>query len=401
MNEAFILDAIRTPRGKGRDDGALHEVPPAILLSGLMSDLQRRNALDTAQIDDALIGCAQAYGEQGAVLGRIAALAAGWSWQVPGIQLNRYCGSGLEAANLAAQKIRSGWNDLVVAGGVESLSRVQMGAVASARDNNPRVAFALKFIPQGVSADLMATLDGYTRDDVDEYAALSQRRAASARAEGRFARSIMPVRDVNGLSILTEDEAIRPSTTREELAKLKPSFAGMGEAGYDQIAAMTYPQVSRIEHVHTAGNSSAIVDGAALVLIGSERKGRELGLAPRARILAVAASGGEPTIMLAEPGPVALAALKKAGLTVADIDLFEINEAFSSVILRFLRDLDVPVEKVNVNGGAIAMGHPLGATGCMLLGTLLDELERRNLKRGLVALCAADGMGVATIIERL
>jgi acetyl-CoA C-acetyltransferase len=401
MTEAFIFDAMRTPRGKGRDDGALHEVHPANLLAGLMTELQRRNDLDTTQVDDALIGCAQAYGEQGAVLGRLASLAAGWSCHVPSIQLNRYCGSGLEATNLAAQKVRSGWEQLIVAGGVESLSRVQMGAAASARDNNPRLTFALQFVPQGVSADLIATLDGYSRDDVDNYAAVSQRRAARARSEGRFAKSLVPVKDINGMTILAEDEAIRPETTAATLGKLKPSFAAMGEGGCDQIAQQKYPQIGRIEHVHTAGNSSGIVDGAALILVGSERKGRELGLKARARIVSVAASGGDPTIMLAEPGPVALAALRKAGMKVADIDLFEVNEAFASVVLRFIRDLDLPIEKVNVNGGAIAMGHPLGATGCMLVGTLLDELERQDLKRGLVVLCAADGMGVATIIERV
>jgi acetyl-CoA C-acetyltransferase len=276
-----------------------------------------------------------------------------------------------------------------------------MGAAASARDNNPRLTFALKFVPQGVSADLIATLDGYSRDDVDNYAAVSQRRAARARSEGRFAKSLVPVKDINGMTILAEDEAIRPETTAATLGKLKPSFAAMGEGGYDQIAQQKYPQIGRIEHVHTAGNSSGIVDGAALILVGSERKGRELGLKARARIVSVAASGGDPTIMLAEPGPVALAALRKAGMKVADIDLFEVNEAFASVVLRFIRDLDLPIEKVNVNGGAIAMGHPLGATGCMLVGTLLDELERQDLKRGLVVLCAADGMGVATIIERV
>jgi acetyl-CoA C-acetyltransferase len=401
MEEAMVFDVIRTPRGKGRADGALFEVGPVTLLAGLMAELQRRNDLDTSQIEDTLIGCVQPHGEQGAVIAKVAALAAGWDWKVPGLQLNRYCGSGLEATNLAAQKVRSGWENLVVAGGVESMSRVVVGASATARDNNPRLNFQLQTVPQGVSADLIATLDGHTRDDVDRYALQSQLRAAKASAEGYFSKSMVPVKDVNGLTILAKDEAIRPETTIEGLAKLKPSFEGMGEAGFDQLAQYKYPQLGGIEHIHTAGNSSGIVDGASLILIGSEEKGRELGLKPRARIVSVAVTSAEPIIMLAAPGPVALMALKKAGLKAGEIDLFEVNEAFASVVLRFMRDLDVPIEKVNVNGGAIAMGHPLGATGCMLVGTLLDELERRQLKRGLVVLCAADGMGVATIIERM
>ena len=401
MTEALIFDAVRTPRGRGRDDGALHEVNPVNLLGGLMRDFQRRLDLDTAQIEDALIGCVQPHGEQGAVIGKLAALAAGWDWKVPGVQLNRYCGSGLEATNLAAAKVRAGWSDLVVAGGVESMSRVTMGAAASARDNNPALNFQLRLVPQGVSADLMATLDGHTREDVDGYGLLSQQRAAKARAEGRFTRSIVPVTDLNGLTLLAEDEAIRPDTTMAGLAKLKPSFQAMGEAGYDEVAIARYPQVGRIEHVHTPGNSSGIVDGAALVLIGSEAKGRALGLTPRARIVSVAATASEPVIMLDAPAPAARIALAKAGLKADDIDLYEINEAFATVVLRFMSELKLPVDKVNVNGGAIAMGHPLGATGCMLIGTVLDELERRQLKRGMVVLCAADGMGVATIIERL
>ncbi|MGI4900326.1 MAG: acetyl-CoA C-acetyltransferase [Janthinobacterium lividum] len=401
MTEAMIFDALRTPRGKGRADGALHEVNPVTLLAGLMRELQQRNDLDTAQIEDALIGCVQPHGEQGAVIGKVAALTAGWDWKVPGLQLNRYCGSGLEAANIAAQKIRSGWENLIVAGGVESMSRIAMGAAPSARDANPQLNFSMQPVPQGISADLMATLDGHSREDVDAYAMRSQHRAAAARAAGHFSKSVVPVKDLNGMTILAQDEFIRADTTMEGLAKLKPSFAAMGEMGFDTLAQFKYPQVERINHVHTGGNSSGIVDGASLMLIGSEAKGRELGLTPRGRIISVAVVGAEPTIMLAAPGPVTARALAKVGLTVDDIDLFEVNEAFASVVLRFMHEMKVPEEKVNVNGGSIAMGHPLGATGCMLLGTVLDELERRQLKRGLVTLCAADGMGVATIVERV
>ncbi len=401
MNEAMIFDTVRTPRGRGRPDGRLYEVNPVSLLAGLMQALQQRNDLDTSQVEDALIGCVQPHGEQGAVIAKIAALTAGWDWKVPGLQLNRYCGSGLEAANIAAQKVRSGWEDLIVAGGVESMSRIAMGAAPSARDANPQLNFRMQPVPQGISADLMATLDGHTREQVDALALASHQRAAQARAEGRFARSLVPVRDLNGLVILDEDETIRPDASMQSLGKLKPSFADMGEMGFDTVAQFRYPQVERIAHVHTAGNSSGIVDGASLVLVGSEAKGRALGLKPRARFVSVAVTGAEPTIMLAAPAPVARMALAKAGLRVDDIDLFEVNEAFASVVLRFQHEMGVPDERVNVNGGAIAMGHPLGATGCMLLGTLLDELERRDLRRGLITLCAADGMGVATIIERV
>ncbi|MGJ5199558.1 MULTISPECIES: acetyl-CoA C-acetyltransferase [unclassified Bradyrhizobium] len=402
MSEAIIFDAIRTPRGKGRRDGALYEVGPVQLLAGLMQELERRTEIDTALINDVLIGCVQPYGEQGGVIAKTAALAAGWSWTGPGLQLNRYCGSGLDAVNLAAQKIRSGWDDLIVAGGVESMSRMGIGAAPSVRDHQPRLSFELKMIPQGVSADLLATLDGRTREDVDAYALRSQQLAAQARAEGRFDGSLVPVRDINGVVLLAADEAIRADATVEGLAKLMPSFAEMGEfGGFDAIAMSKYPQVEEIRHVHTAGNSSGIVDGAALMLIGSAEKGSELGLRQRARIIATAALGVEPTIMLTGPAPVAEAALRKAGLSFEDIDLYEVNEAFASVVLRFLDETKVPLAKVNVNGGAIALGHPLGASGCVLVGTLLDELERRELKRGLVTLCAADGMGVATVIERV
>ena len=402
MTEAFIFDAIRTPRGKGRHDGALYEVGPVQLLAGLMQELKRRAHLDTAEIDDVLIGCVQPYGEQGGVIAKTAALAAGWDWRGPGLQLNRYCGSGLDAVNLAAQKVRSGWDDLIVCGGVELMSRMGIGAAPSVRDHQPRLSFELKMIPQGVSADLLATLDGRAREDVDGYALRSQHLAAQARAEGRFDGSLVPVRDINGVVLLAADEAIRADATMEGLAKLKPSFAEMGEfGGFDAIAMSKYPQIEEIRHVHTAGNSSGIVDGAALMLIGSPEKGRELGLKPRARIIATAALGVEPTIMLTGPAPVAEAALRKAGLSFEDIDLYEVNEAFASVVLRFLDETKVPLAKVNVNGGAIALGHPLGASGCVLVGTLLDELERRELKRGVVTLCAADGMGVATVIERV
>ncbi|WP_017757463.1 acetyl-CoA C-acetyltransferase [Pseudacidovorax intermedius] len=402
MNEAMIFDAIRTPRGRGRPDGSLHEVNPVDLLAGLMQALAQRNDLDTAAVEDALIGCVMPYGEQSGCIAKTAALRAGWDLQVPGVQLDRYCGSGLEAINIAAAKVRSGWESLIVAGGVESMSRISMGGAPGPRDTKPDMVFQLKPVPTGVAADLLATLDGRSREDVDRYALSSHQRAAQARAEGRFARSLVPVKDANGLTILAEDEAIRPDTTLERLGALKPSFQAMGEqGGFDALALMKYPQLARIDHVHTGGNSSGIVDGAALMLVGSEDKGRALGLVPRARIVSVAALGTEPTLMLAGPAPATRMALRKAGLTMADIDLVEVNEAFSSVVLRFLDEMKVDPARVNVNGGAIAMGHPLGATGCMLMGTLLDELERRQLRRGLVTACVAGGMGIATIIERV
>ncbi|MBO9641630.1 MAG: acetyl-CoA C-acetyltransferase [Pseudacidovorax sp.] len=402
MNEAMIFDAIRTPRGRGRPDGSLHEVSPVDLLAGLMQALQQRNDLDTAAIEDALIGCVMPYGEQSGCIAKTAALRAGWDLQVPGVQLDRYCGSGLEAINIAAAKVRSGWESLIVAGGVESMSRISMGGAPGPRDTKPEMVFQLKPVPTGVAADLLATLDGRSREDVDRHALASHQRAAQARAEGRFARSLVPVKDANGLTILAEDEAIRPDTTLEKLGALKPSFQAMGEqGGFDALALMKYPQLARIDHVHTGGNSSGIVDGAALMLVGSEDQGRALGLVPRARIVSVAALGTEPTLMLAGPAPATRMALRKAGLAMGDIDLIEVNEAFSSVVLRFLDEMDVDPARVNVNGGAIAMGHPLGATGCMLMGTLLDELERRQLRRGLVTACVAGGMGIATIIERV
>ncbi|HBI83156.1 MAG TPA: acetyl-CoA C-acetyltransferase [Alcaligenaceae bacterium] len=400
MTEAMIFDAIRTPRGKGRQDGALYEVKPVQLLTGLLQALASRHDLDTKQVDDVVIGCVQPWGDQASCIGKTATLAAGWDWQVSGLQLDRYCGSGLEAINLAAMKIRSGWEDLVVAGGVESMSRVPMGSMLGSKDA-PAVLLKMHSVPQGIGADLIATLDGFTREQADAFAVHSQQKAAHARAQGYFGKSIVPVKDINGITILAEDETIKPDVTLEKLAKLKPAFQVPGEAMYDAMAQFAYPQVDRINHIHTAGNSSGIVDGAALVLVGSEAKGRALGLKPRARVVSTAVVGAEPTIMLDGPTPATKKALAKAGLTVNDIDLFEVNEAFASVVMRFMREMNVPAEKVNVNGGAIAMGHPLGASGAMLLGTLLDELERRNLKRGLVTLCVAGGMGIATIIERV
>ena len=400
MTEAMIFDAIRTPRGKGRQDGALYEVKPVQLLTGLLQALASRHDLDTKQVDDVVIGCVQPWGDQASCIGKTATLAAGWDWQVSGLQLDRYCGSGLEAINLAAMKIRSGWEDLVVAGGVESMSRVPMGSMLGSKDA-PAVLLKMHSVPQGIGADLIATLDGFTREQADAFAMHSQQKAAHARAQGYFGKSIVPVKDINGITILAEDETIKPDVTLEKLAKLKPAFQVPGEAMYDAMVQFAYPQVDRINHIHTAGNSSGIVDGAALVLVGSEAKGRSLGLKPRARVVSTAVVGAEPTIMLDGPTPATKKALAKAGLTVNDIDLFEVNEAFASVVMRFMREMNVPAEKVNVNGGAIAMGHPLGASGAMLLGTLLDELERRNLKRGIVTLCVAGGMGIATIIERV
>ena len=396
----MIFDALRTPRGKGRQDGSLHEVRPVQLLIGLMQTLQQRHQLDTSQIDDVLIGCVQPWGDQASCIAKTAALAAGWDWRVAGVQLDRYCGSGLDAVNLAASKIRSGWEDLVVAGGVESMSRVPMGSMMGSRDA-PAVMLKMHTVPQGIGADLIATIDGFTRENVDTFAMHSQQKAAHARAQGYFNKSIVPVKDINGITILAEDETIKPNTTVEGLAKLKPAFLVPGEAMYDAMAQFAYPQIDRINHIHTGGNSSGIVDGAALVLLASEKKGRELGLTPRARVVSAAVVGAEPTIMLDGPAPATRKALAKAGLTVDDIDLFEVNEAFASVVMRFMREMNVPAEKVNVNGGAIAMGHPLGASGAMLLGTMVDELERRNLKRGLITLCVAGGMGIATIVERV
>jgi acetyl-CoA C-acetyltransferase len=401
--EAFIYDAIRTPRGRGKQTGSLHESKPISLVTGLIHELQRRNpSLDPNRIEDVLLGVVSPIGDQGAVIARTAALAAGLERSGAGLQVNRFCASGLEAVNLAAQKIRSGWEDLLLAGGVESMSRVPMGSDGGAWAMDPETSYATSFVPQGISADLIATLEGFDREAVDGFAVDSQTKAAKAQANGAFIRSLVPVRDRNGLTILDRDEFPRPGTTLQSLAGLPPSFEGIGNlGGFDAVALQKYHWVERIRHVHTAGNSSGIVDGAALMLLGSEQAGRELGLTPRARVLATGVVAEEPTIMLTGPAPAARKALAKAGLTVADIDLFEVNEAFAAVVLKFLRELDVPADKVNVNGGAIALGHPLGATGAMILGTLIDELERREQRYGLATLCVGGGMGVATIVERI
>lgn len=400
MEHAYLYDAIRTPRGKGKKDGSLHSIKAIDLLSGLMQTLQQRHQLDTSRIDDVVLGCVTPIGEQGADIAKTAALAAGWDWKVAGVQLNRFCASGLEAVNLAAQKVRSGWEELVVAGGVESMSRVPMGTDGGAWAYDPATSLRTDFLPQGIGADLIASIDGYSRSAVDAYAARSQQKAAAAQAAGRF-RSVVPVLDQNGVLVLGHDEFIKPGTTLETLGALKPSFAQMGTAGFDQLALRRYPQLQQVQHVHTAGNSSGIVDGAALALIGNAAMGQRLGLRPRARIVAAAVTGSDPAIMLTGPAPAARKALQKAGLSINDIDLFEVNEAFASVVLRFMKELEVPEHKVNVNGGAIALGHPLGATGCMLLGTLIDELEARALRYGMVTLCVGGGMGIATIIERV
>ncbi|MGH8708900.1 MAG: acetyl-CoA C-acetyltransferase [Burkholderiales bacterium] len=401
MPEAMVFDAIRTPRGKGKRDGSLHEVKPVTLLAGVLQELQRRHDFDTGEVEDVVMGCVTASGEQGSCIAKTAALAAGWDWKVPGFQLNRFCASGLEAVNLAAQKVRSGWEDLVVAGGIESMSRVPMGSDRGAWACDPQTSIDTAFIPQGISADLIATLEEFSRDAVDEFALKSQKKAAAARDAGRFKRSVVPVKDAIGDLILDHDEFIKPHTTKEGLAALKLSFDKVGEMGYDAVAIRRYPMVERIRHVHTAGNSSGIVDGSAAVLIGTEKKGKELGLKPRARIVAAALSGADPTIMLTGPMPAARKALAKAKLKIDRIDLFEVNEAFAVVPMKFMKEMDVPEEKVNVNGGSIAMGHPLGATGAMILGTLLDELERRKLRYGLATLCVGGGMGIATIVERV
>ncbi|HEX6706114.1 MAG TPA: acetyl-CoA C-acetyltransferase [Albitalea sp.] len=401
MTDAFIFDAIRTPRGKGKSDGRLHEVKPVDLLAGVLAELQRRNRIDTAEVDDVVMGCVTPVGEQGACIAKTAALKAGWDVRCAGVQVNRFCASGLEAVNLAAQKVRSGFEDLVVAGGVESMSRVPLGADGGSWAQDPATNMATEFVPQGIGADLIATLEGFGREDVDAYALESQRRAARAREAGHFAASIVAVRDPIGQTLLAEDEFIKPHTTLEGLAALKPSFEQLGALGFDATAIRRYPQVERIRHVHHAGNSSGIVDGAAALLIGSAQKGRALGLAPRARIVATALSGADPTIMLTGPMPATRKALAKAGLRLDQIDLFEVNEAFAAVPMKFMKELGVPHERVNVNGGAIALGHPLGATGAMILGTLVDELHRRGQRYGLATLCVGGGMGIATVVEAL
>ncbi|MDP3812294.1 MAG: acetyl-CoA C-acetyltransferase [Hydrogenophaga sp.] len=400
MSEAFLFDAVRTPRGKGKKDGSLHEVKPIDLLAGVLTQLQQRNGFDTAAVDDVVMGVVSPIGEQGSVIAKVAALKAGWDWRCSGVQLNRFCASGLEAVNMAAMKVKSGWEDLVVAGGVESMSRVPIGSDGGAWAQDPQTNSDTLFVPQGIGADLIATLEGFSRDDVDAFALESQKRAAAARAAGYFKGSVVPVTDFLGQTILEEDEFIKPHTTLDGLAALKPAFEQLGGMGFDAVALQRYPQVERIHHVHHAGNSSGIVDGATAVLIGSEAAGKTHGLTPRARIVSVALSGADPTIMLTGPMPAARKALAKAGLTIDQIDLFEVNEAFASVPMKFMKELGVPHEKVNVNGGAIALGHPLGATGAMILGTLVDELHRRQLRYGLATLCVGGGMGIATIVER-
>lgn len=399
--EAFIFDALRTPRGKGKKDGSLYSVKPVDLIAGLLRALQTRNQLDTSQVDDVVLGCVSPVGEQGGNIAKTAVLVADWDVSVAGVQLNRFCASGLEAVNIGAMKVRSGFEDLVVVGGVESMSRVPMGSDGGPWALDPATNIHTDFVPQGIGADLIATLEGFSREDVDAFALRSQQKAARARADGSFARSLVPVTDQNGVVLLDHDELIRADSSLEGLGQLKPSFEMMGAMGFDATAIRKYSHVERINHVHTPGNSSGIVDGAALMLIGSAAKGRELGLTPRARIVATAVTSTDPTIMLTGPAPASRKALAKAGLKVDDIDLFEVNEAFASVVLKFMKDMGVPEEKVNVNGGAIAMGHPLGATGCIILGTLLDELEKGNGRYGLATLCVGGGMGIATIIERL
>ncbi|MCX6399999.1 MAG: acetyl-CoA C-acetyltransferase [Propionibacteriales bacterium] len=401
--EAFIYDAIRTPRSKGKKDGSLHSVKPIDLIGGLLDEIQtRHSSLDPQRVDDVVLGVVSPVGDQGGDIAKVAALASGLPETVSGVQLNRFCASGLEAVNQAAARIRGGWEDLILAGGVESMSRVPLGADGGALALDPETAWTTDFVPQGIGADLIATVEGWSRDDVDAYAVESQKRAAKAQANGYFDRSVVPVVDRNGLAVLDRDDFLKPNTTAETLAGLKPSFAEMGaQGGFDFVALEKYHWLEKIDHVHHAGNSSGIVDGASLVAIGNEQVGNDLGLTPRARIVAAAVSGADPTIMLTGPAPAARKALAKASLSVADIDLFEINEAFASVAMRFMRDLDISHEITNVNGGAIALGHPLGATGAMILGTLLDELERRDLRRGLATLCVGGGMGIATIIERV
>lgn len=401
MTQAFIFDALRTPRGKGKANGALHSVKPVNLVAGLLTALQQRTSLDTSQVDDVVLGCVTPIGDQGSDIAKTATQVADWDVSVAGLQINRFCASGLEAVNLGAMKVRSGFEDLVVVGGVESMSRVPMGSDGGAWAQDPETSFHSHFAPQGVGADLIATIEGFSRQDVDAYALHSQQKAARARADGSFNKSLVPVQDQNGIILLDHDEFIRSGSTMEGLGQLKPSFEMIGQMGFDATALRVFSQVERINHVHTAGNSSGIVDGAALMLIGSEAKGRTLGLQPRARIVATAVISTDPTIMLTGPAPATRKALAKAGLRVEDIDLFEVNEAFASVVLKFIKDMAIDPDKVNVNGGSIAMGHPLGATGCAILGTLLDELETRRLRYGLATLCVGGGMGIATIIERL
>lgn len=402
MTDAFIYDAVRTPRGEGKPTGALNEVSPVRLAATALAAVRDRNGLDTSLVDDVVLGCSEPAGEQGAVIARSAALMADYDQSVPGVQINRFCASGLEAVNMAAAQVMSGQADLVIGGGVESMSRVAMGSSGGAWFADPEVAFKTHYVQQGISADLIATRDGFSRDDVDAYAVESQRRAAEAWDDGRFAGSVAPVTDENGAIILDRDEHVRPDTDMQALAALNPAFDRMGrDMGFDSVILQRYPEVERIDHVHHAGNSSGIVDGAAAVLVGSGEVGAALGLKPRARVRGFGSIGSEPSIMLTGPAPVTRKVLARGGMETGDVDLYELNEAFAAVVLLYMRDLGVPHDRINVNGGAIAMGHPLGATGAMILGTLLDELERRDLETGLCTLCIGAGMGVATVIERV
>lgn len=401
MTEAYIYDAIRTPRGRGRKDGSLHEITPIQLATQQLEAIRDRNDLDTSLVDDVIMGCVAPVGEQGSNVARVAAINAGYSETASGFQVNRFCASGLEAVNIAAAKVMSGEADLTIGGGVESMSRVPMGSDGGAMASDPAVAFKSYFVPQGISADLIATKYGYSRDDADAYAVESQNRAKAAWDDNRFEKSIVPVKDVVGMEVLDHDEFMRPETTMQSLGALKPSFAEMGSFGFNDVALQRYPEIERIKHVHHAGNSSGIVDGSAAVLVGTKEMGEKLGLKARARIKSMASVGSEPTIMLTGPSFAAEKALKRAGMSKSDIDVWELNEAFASVVLRFMEALDVDHSEINVNGGAIAMGHPLGATGAMILGTVLDELERSGKSTALATLCVGAGMGTATIIERV
>ncbi len=402
-SEAYIYEAIRTPRGRGKANGSLHGVKPVTLVTGLIDELRTRHpGMDTNAIDDLVLGCVTPVGDQGADIAKTAAIFAGLPDTVAGTQINRFCASALEAVNMAAQKVRAGWDQLVIAGGVECMSRVPMGSDGGAWAMDPETAYDTYFVPQGISADLIATIEGFSREDVDAYAVQSQQRSAAAWSAGNFAKSVVPVKDRNGVTLLDHDEHMRPDTTLESLAGLKPSFAGIGEmGGFDAVALQKFHWVEKINHVHTPGNSSGIVDGAALVVVGNEQVGKDFGMVPRARVVATAVSGADPTIMLTGPTPATEKALRLAGLTKDDIDVWELNEAFAAVVLKWVKDFDLPMEKVNINGGAIAMGHPLGATGAMILGTVVDELERSGGRYGLVTLCIGGGMGLATIIERV
>ncbi|KQY98261.1 acetyl-CoA acetyltransferase [Pseudolabrys sp. Root1462] len=402
MPDAFIYDAVRTPRGRGKADGALHEVTALNLASQALGAIKDRNKLEPSLVDDVVLGCVDPVGEAGGDIARVAAIVAGYGETVPGIQINRFCASGLDAVNFAAAEVMSGQHDMTIGGGVESMSRVGIGASGGAWPLDPSIALKSYFVPQGISADMIATKYGFSRDDVDAYAVESQKRAGRSWDEGRFKKSVIAVKDVNGITILDKDEHMRPSTTMQTLAALNPSFVQMGEmGGFDAVAIQRYPELEALNHVHTPGNSSGIVDGAAAVLIGNAEAGKKAGMKPRARIKAFANIGSEPSIMLTGPVPVTEKVLKKAGMSIGDIDLFELNEAFASVVLRYMQAFDIPHDKINVNGGAIAMGHPLGATGAMILGTVLDELERSGKETALITLCIGAGMGTATIIERV